>query len=37
MGQGVAELYSYMRTKYTYIPVYLCTERTDILIYQTLL
>ena len=33
IGQGVAELYNYTRTKYTYIFTYLYTKRTDILTY----
>ena len=31
MGQGVAELYNYVCTEYTYILIYLYTKRTNIL------
>ena len=35
MGRGVAELRGYARTERTHVLTYLCTERTDVLIYST--
>ena len=37
IGRGVAELYSYVYTEYTYIFIYLRTKYTDIPMYWTLL
>ena len=32
IGRGVAELYNYIYTEHTHVLIYLCTERTDILL-----
>ena len=37
IGWGVAKLYNYIYTEYTYILIYLYTKCTDVLMYWTLL